>query len=141
MTHVMINAKRNTIEMTKAFAARACIYGTDEYRELQNARADYPSFKVVTKKSAKTGDGFKGLTYEYMENYIKEHTDESRKSVLIHFYTLCGKDEEGNTSVAITEYASYGEIKKWFLKAFPEIANSKTNQRNRINEILENVVA
>lgn len=68
-----INRKNHTIEMpTKKYASAASKYGSDEYKEVQAAHADYPNFKVVTRKSAKRHDNLKGLTYEVMETYIAD---------------------------------------------------------------------
>ena len=71
MTNIKINFSERAIEMTKKFERKAQRYGSDAYKELQEARRDYPSFRVVVKSSSrKNKDSFKGLTYEYMEKYI-----------------------------------------------------------------------
>ena len=69
MTNLTINAKNHTIEMTKSFSKAASKFGSPEYNEWQNARRDYPTYRVatVTKKGAKPE--YKGLTYAYMEKY------------------------------------------------------------------------
>lgn len=43
-----INFHSNSIEMTKKFAKAASRFGSDEYKALQEARKDYPTFKIVT---------------------------------------------------------------------------------------------
>ena len=67
MSNITINTKNATIELTKTFSKNAAKYGSPAYMELQNARKDYPSFRVVTvaKKAAKPE--YKGLTFEYMK--------------------------------------------------------------------------
>ena len=72
-TEIRINDNNRTIELTKKFATAASRYGTREYEELQDARRAYPKYKVVTKKASKKKDSFKGLTYDYMKEYIKNH--------------------------------------------------------------------
>ncbi len=72
MTNLTINTNKGTIEMTKTFAKAASRFGSEEYNNLQQARKDYPNFKVVEKK-VKCGDRMKGLTIVYMERYINEH--------------------------------------------------------------------
>ena len=69
MNSIIINIKKHTIEMNKTTTKAASKYGTPEYNELQSARHDYPTFRVVTvaKKTAKPE--YKGLTFEYMEKY------------------------------------------------------------------------
>ena len=48
MMTLSFNHKNKTIEMpTKKYAASAAKYGTDEYIEVQNARRDYPNYRVV----------------------------------------------------------------------------------------------
>ena len=66
MTNLTINNKARTIEMTKKFEKAASRFGSDEYKALQEARKDYPTYKVIVKAStAKSKESFKGLTYEY----------------------------------------------------------------------------
>ena len=71
-TGLTINTAANTIEMTKEFARKARYFGTDEYKLLQDARKDYPTFSVATRKTV-SKESYKGLTINYMYNYIKKH--------------------------------------------------------------------
>ena len=68
MTNITINTKKNVIEMSNAFAKAAKNVGSEEYKTLQEARRDYPNFRVETKKVARktATNSFKGLTYDYM---------------------------------------------------------------------------
>lgn len=126
-----INYTNNTIEMSKTEAKAAGKYGSEKFNELQTLKAAEPTFRVVIVKStAKKGDHFKGLTYDYMENYIKTHDDEEH-SILTIFNKLRGLDENGQKK-ELAAAATYGEIKMWFLSQFPEIEALSTN----INEIL-----
>lgn len=129
---LVINDKNGTIEMTKKFAAAAKFFGSQEYKKLQKARSHYPNYYVKVRSAARKADHFKGLTFNYMENYIKKHNME----LLSDFYTLCGKTEEGEEQ-EFAATATYGEIKKWFLKQFPEL-NIK---RKSIDEILGKTAA
>ena len=64
MFNLIIDSKKNTIEMSKKFAKAASRFGSEEYRQLQEARRDYPTFRIVTKTTrTKKSDCFKGLTY------------------------------------------------------------------------------
>lgn len=75
MSNITINTKNHTIEMDKTFAKSAAIFGTDEYKQLQEARRDYPNYRVATVRQ-KAGKGeFKGLDYPFMEKYIAEHDE------------------------------------------------------------------
>ena len=118
MTTITINTKNHTIEMNKSVTKAASKYGTPEYIELQNVRRDYPTYRVVTvaKKGAKPE--YKGLTYEYMEKYIKAHDDEE-KSIMAEYLMLRGLSEEGQNADA--DSADYTEIREWFFQAFPAI--------------------
>jgi hypothetical protein len=98
---------------------------------LQEARRDYPTYRVVTvaKKSGKgKKDSFKGLTYDYMELYIEKH-DNTDKSVMADFNVLRGK--RGDMKALDMEPASYATIKAWFLGQFPEIKGFQ-EQRDEI---------
>ena len=117
MTTLKINLRNHTIEMpTKKFANAASRYGTEEYNALQGARSDYPNFRVVlAKANAKRKDSLKGLNYEFMASYIKNHDEDG--SILKAFNRNRGLDSEIPSSL------TYGEIKAWFLKQYPEIKN------------------
>ena len=116
-----INFKNQTIEMSKKFAKAAEKFGSEEYRALQEARRDYPKFKVVTisRKATVQKESYKGLTYSYMENYIKTHDDE-KKSIMAEYEMLRGLSEEAQEALA--EPCSYIEMKNWFLDKYPAIA-------------------
>ena len=121
MTNIKINGKNRTIELTnKKFADAASCFGSDEYKELQEARRDYPTFRVVTKFSrTKSKDHNKGLTYAYMERYIMAHDDENG-SIMAEYKTLRGTSDE---AVELgTGSASYNDVKKWFDSTFPAFA-------------------
>ena len=115
-----INEKKMAIEMTKKFAAAARKFGTKQYRDLQEARRDYPNFKVVTitRKSTGCQDTYKGLTYKFMEDYIQKH-DDAEQSIMAEYLTLRGQSEAAKEN--LLEPYSYNEMKTWFLKTFPAI--------------------
>lgn len=116
-----INMKKNAIELTKKEAAAAAKFGTTEYKQLQEARRDNPGFKVVTitRKSTAKKESYKGLTYGYMETYIQKHDDEEN-SIMAEYMMLRGLSEEAEEALA--ESFTYQEMKEWFLKKFPAIA-------------------
>ena len=118
---MFINEKKNTIELTKKEATAAAKFGTPEYKNLQQARRDYPTFSVVTvtRKASTKKNTFKGLTYEYMEMYIEKHDDEE-KSIMAEYLMLRGMTDEAEEALA--ESFTYLEMKDWFLKKFPAIA-------------------
>ena len=117
---MFINEKKMAIEMSKKFAAAARKFGTQQYRDLQEARRDYPNFKVVTVTRKATGcqDTYKGLTYDFMESYIQKH-DDAEQSIMAEYLTLRGKSDAAKEN--LVESYSYKEMKTWFLKTFPAI--------------------
>ena len=116
-----IRYNTNTIEMTKKFAKAAEKFGSEEYRNLQEARRDNPTFRVVivSRKTATKKDSYKGLTYEYMETYINTH-DDAENSIMAEYEMLRGISQAAKDALA--EPCSYNEIKNWFLKTYPAIA-------------------
>ena len=121
----LITAK---IEMTKAEAVAAGKLNSEKFNELKALREMYPTFQIVIVKAAKKGEHFKGLTCKYMEKYIKNHKAE----LLSEFFTLRGKDAEGN-AIELAPVATYGEIKMWFLSQFTEFKA----QTEKVEEIVE----
>lgn len=116
-----INFATQTIEMSKKFAKAAAKFGTDEYNALQTARKDYPNYKVVTiaRKASSQKVSYKGLTFDYMEKYIAAHDDEN-SSIMKEYMMLRGKSDE---AVELqVDSVSYLEMKEWFTKKFPAIA-------------------
>lgn len=117
MTNLKINDRKKTIEISKAFAKKASYYGTEEYIALKNAKADNQNYRVITLAPKRTKPTFKGLTYDYMIEYIEKH-DNEEKSIMAEFLSYTGKSDESKGLLADT--MSYGSIKKWFLVKFPE---------------------
>ena len=134
MSNIYLNHKNHTIEMNKTFSAAASKYGSPEYVELQNARRDYPTYLIVTvaKKAAKSD--YKGLTYEYMEKYIKTH-DNEEKSIMAEYLMLRGLDEAGKGVDA--ESADYTAIREWFFQAFPAIEQFHNKREALLEKIAQ----
>lgn len=117
---MFINNKKMAIEMTKKFAAAARKFGTQEYKDLQEVRKDYPTYKVVivTRKTTVKKDNFKGLTYEYMEKYISSHDEDGK--IMAEYQDLRGLSERAKE--ALVEPCSYLGMRAWFLNTYPAIA-------------------
>lgn len=108
------------IVMDRAFVKNCADPRSEEYALLQSTRQDYPTFQVITRTCKKNPnkESYKGLTYEYMENYIITHEQgEKRLEVL----------DEYNELRLIAECHSrsrrYPVIKRWFLSKYPKIAD------------------
>lgn len=117
MRNIIINEKNNTIIITKKFEKAAKRFGSDEYRELKEVRADFPTYKVITNKGTKA-NGNKGLTYDFMEKYIDAHDKDG--FVKAQFEVLLAKSEEAEELGATA--ATYNEIKEWFFDTYPAFA-------------------
>ena len=89
-----VNMFERKIVLTKKEMTAASRYGSDAYKELQDARHDYPGYEVVilTRTVKKERETYKGLTYAYMEKYIKIHDGEESeiwKEYMIRRGILC----------------------------------------------------
>jgi hypothetical protein len=118
----------NAIILTKSEARNAGKPGTETYADLMNLRRDFPNFPIKIAAASKKNNRIKGLDYDYMESYIKNHNS----ALLNDFFELCGKDADGKKK-ELSAAASYGEVKMWFLTKCPEIEAMS----DRVNEIVE----
>ena len=136
VTTMNANLMTKKVELTKKEAKAAGKIGTAEFEELKNYLAMYPGFEVQIKASAKRKNEFRGLTYEYMKNYIKKHGDEDGK-IMAEFNDLIAQDkEEGKEGFERAKAANYAQVKKWFLKKFPAIKQYKEDHQKKVQEIL-----
>lgn len=135
MANLTVNVNARKIEMSKAYAKAASVYGSPEYNALQGARRDYPDFQIAILKPSKRNDPYKGLTMAYIEKYIASHDDDG--SVMKELNILRGKSIENDEFVQYAEAASFFEIKKWFLDKYPEIKQYSKNSRDNIKRILD----
>lgn len=111
-----INFANNTIEISKAFASKAKIYGSDEYNLLVKVRKENADFAVVVVSVAKKPTKNSRITLADMKRYISFHDDE-QKSKMSEFEAMRNAKENGELQAK-----SFFEIKKWFFEAFPEVA-------------------
>ena len=87
MYSITINTTANTIEISKKFAAKAFRYGTEEYKMLRDARADFPGFKVV--------------------EVARKHLYDDKQDNLIEILMAC--KQEGNPDM-VYKFASTSKI-------------------------------
>lgn len=93
------------IEITKTFAHKASFFGTSEYEALRSAINDLPDFKVVIKETVANRTYTKGLTYEFMKQYISKRDEDG--SLMEEFLAM--------------RWCGYITVKRWFLMHFPEL--------------------
>lgn len=124
MTSINISSRTHSLVLTKSFAAKAAIFGTDEYKMLQEARRDYPGYKVTVSKTKEAKNIYAGLDYDYMEKYIAAHDEE--KTIMAEYQMLRGESEEAKAINASS--ASFLEIRSWFLRTYPAIEEFYTKR-------------
>ena len=109
-----INHENRTLVMDRTFAKAASFVGSNEYNLLQDARRDYPSYQVTLRSIKKKEDkeSYRGLTYQYMENYIRSHANAAPNMAEFQQQILLSKCHS----------IRYANIKKWFLAMYPEVA-------------------
>ena len=129
---MFINEKRVSIELTTAEMKEARKFGTKEYRDLQEARRDYPNFAVVEKKSKNKSD-FANLNLKTIKDYVAKHGNDEQKESL-DFMTKKRVDAE---SGEYSEPVSFFEIKNWFLNEFPELKKQRAEYRQKVQSILD----
>ena len=124
--YLKIDHAKRTLVMDRTFEKKAAIAGSLEYKQLQECRRDYPEYQVIrrTIKKKPNQEHYKGLTYEYMMNYIVTHTPEN---------ALEGKQQEFTQMIQISKCHStayrYPVIKAWFLRNFPEVKDYRIDDK------------
>lgn len=114
-----VDYSKKQIIMDRTFAMKAEYTQSEEYAHLQQIRKDYPNYQVV-RRTIKKNDNkktYKGLTYDYMRNYILNYNAPIRERYLI----LAEFDELLLISKCQSKSLRYPVVKQWFLEKFPEI--------------------
>ena len=107
---------------------------SDEYEHLQKVRKHYPKYSVVQRHIRKNENKktYKGLTYEYMEDYIMTHgSSETVRANLKEFY------EKRLIAECHGKAFRYPAIKRWFLEKYPEIVDHGMEKIAQIIEIYD----
>lgn len=114
--NIEIDDRNLKILLSANFAKRAKIFGTEEYKNLQHARRDYPDYEVKSRiKRNPNKQTFAKLTYDKMENHIlKSENSEENHRVF---------EELKEIAKAANRGTGYPTVKKWFLKMYPEYDN------------------
>ena len=134
--NMIINYRKNAIEISKTFSKKASIFGSDAYNQLKEAKKDFPTFRVEVKSTSKRKFEdkitMKDIIY-YVENHSGKDSSEMKK-----LKELRGKSvKEANNIFEIEETASFADIKKWFFDTYSELADKTTKRKERIDEILK----
>ena len=107
-----------TAQVTKAFAKKAVIFGTDEYKLWKAFKAENPEAQMVTKTIKKNPNKKtnKNMTYENMAAYIK--TQENAAEKLKELKTQIQKSKIQNNP--------YRAVLAWFEQEFKGYDNYKS---------------
>lgn len=113
-----VNTKMGLLVMDRTFAKKSQDIRSEEYELLQRARRDYPHYPVVVRRIKRNGqkETYAGLTYAYMEKYIRTHESAETLDVVMGEYK-----ELRLISECHSKSRRYPVIKKWFLKKYPAI--------------------
>ena len=96
-------------QVTKAFAKRAVIFGTPEYKLWREYKKDFPEAEMITKSTQKkVAINCKNLTYENMEAYIK--TQDNAAELLAEF--------KRKREMSYIQVSPYRSVLAWFLEKF-----------------------
>ena len=115
-----VDHENGQIVMNKAFDKLAANVFSEEYKILQGARQDYPTYIVVrrTVKKNPNRECYRGLTYDYMRDYIDRYEpEETRESVQAELENMI------QISRCHSQCKRYPVIKQWFLEKYPDVKN------------------
>lgn len=113
--------------MTKAFYKRACVFGSAEYYELREAKAQNEDFEVVFKCDLAEKKTYGGLSFKTMEAYIK--TQPNSEARLLEFDVV--------KQIAEIKGGKYPLTKKWFLMTYPEFKKSEVSAQEQATKLAE----
>lgn len=110
---IKINFPAKCITLSKKFADAASKVGTEEYRQLQNVREDYPSFEIAVKQIKKNSnkESYQGLNYAFIEMYIQTKPNAEEQMAKYREMRL----------ISECHSVRFPAIKQWFLASYPEI--------------------
>ena len=131
---LFVDHKARLIVMDRTFYKNSLNTRSDEYDYLQKVRKNYPKYSVVRREIKKNENKktYKGLTYEYMEDYIMTHgSAETVKANLKEFY------EKRLIAECHGKAFRYPAIKRWFLENYPEIVDHGMEKIAQIIEIYD----
>ena len=129
ITGIVVNYTKHTIEITKSFEDKARKFGSEEYKNLREARQDNPTFRIVIKSTPKTENKNKGLTFSYMAQFIEYFMPE----LMDEYFTLRGM--KANENGKYPPAKSMIEIQSWFREKRDEYEKNKSQNNSRIEEV------
>lgn len=108
------------IEVNTTFAKMMENPLSEEYKLLQELRRDYPMYSVSRRQIKKNPnqEHYSGLSYEYMEWYIKKYgpKDENMLKALLDEF-----EHQKDIASCHSRSKRYPVVKNWFFGKFPEV--------------------
>lgn len=136
-TTITIDYRKHAIEVSKSFSKKATIFGSTEYNQLKEAKADFPTFRVVIKSAPKRKFEDK-ITMKDILYYVEKHSGKNTPEMK-QIEELRGKSVKDAENVFdFEESASFKDIKEWFFATYPDLAEKTEKRQARIAEILAN---
>ena len=138
---IIINYRKNAIEISKTFSKKAAIYNSQEYNELKAAKADFPTYRVCVKSTPKRSMEDK-ITMKDIIYYVKSKSGaESKEMQTLKELRGTSVKEAKKASkdgyiFKVEETASFMEIKKWFFATYSELAEKSDKRQAQIDEII-----
>ena len=109
---IKVNFEKKMIVVSRPFAIRAASPNSKEYLQLTDVQMAYPEYQITVRTIQQPkNDHHKGLTYSYMEYYISTHDNATERMAEYNEIRLR----------ADCHSMKYGNIRKWFLSAYPQI--------------------
>jgi hypothetical protein len=117
-TTLKIDHAKEVITITKAYANRANVIGSEEYKELKQIRQDYPAYKIElrTAEIKKPKETHKGLTIEFMKTHIEKRAEVKLiddLDVALAELEMVKKFNEGTRTY-------YTRMREWFLSKYED---------------------
>ena len=134
--YMKLDHQNRKIVMDRTFAKNAEFIGSDEYNLLQQCRRDYPLYTVTRRTINKKADQehYRGLTYEFMKNYINKYDTENKEENLAVLKEM----------IAISKCHStckrYPVIKQWFLDTYEEVKKFGLPEEDNETAETDNVI-
>lgn len=129
MTGIIINHENKTITLTRAFAKLTSNPLNKEAKLLSRVVKDFPDYEIIVRtiKRNPDKDTYKGLTYDYMREYIIRFSEDKKADL-----------KELEDMIFISQCHSkakrYPVIKKWFLGKYPEVVNFLKSEQEEPTE-------
>lgn len=124
---IFVNDDNGTLVMTKAFYKKACMFGSEEYYMLRDAKAHNDGYTVAFKCDIAKKKTYGGLSFKTMEAYIM--TQPNSEARLMEYEVV--------KQIAEIKGGKYPLTKKWFLMTYPEFKKNEVSAQEQATNLAE----